>query len=287
MRTFRSTPKMLDDDERDDAGDRGHGHDAGPEVEPAGEPAERPVGQPLRPLVDRPGDREVAGQLGEDQGDERLAQDDDRPRPEERPGRRARCRARSSANEPVETLMKLNASAKFDRNPSERCSSGLMPSERRWASSRAATSCGLTDPATISSSYRRAAGRGTDRWEWTRGRRGRPPCAPSSGGGTAARIAPRARPSTTVFVGRRRRRRGAVLAARPRLRVEAVEAERVVLDRQDREAAEAGLPRDRLEGGGPQDRARPDRRLVGQAVGQAGDDAVAVEEPLGLVARAP
>ncbi len=42
-------------------------------------------------------------------------------------------------------------------------------------------------------------------------------------------------------------------AARPRLRVEAVEAERVVLDRQDREAAKPGLTRDRFEGGGPQD----------------------------------
>ncbi len=30
-------------------------------------------------------------------------------------------------NEPVETLMKLNAIAKFDRNPSVRLSSGLMP----------------------------------------------------------------------------------------------------------------------------------------------------------------
>ena len=45
----------------------------GPEVDPAGEPAEGPVRQPLGPLVDRPGDREVARQLGEIQGDEGLA----------------------------------------------------------------------------------------------------------------------------------------------------------------------------------------------------------------------
>ena len=38
--------------------------------------------------------------------------------------------------DPVDTLMKLKAIAKFDRNPSVRLSSGLIPSERRWASSR-------------------------------------------------------------------------------------------------------------------------------------------------------
>jgi hypothetical protein len=43
-------------------------------------------------------------------------------------------------NEPVDTLMKLNAIAKLDRKPSVRRSSGLIPSERRCASSRAATS---------------------------------------------------------------------------------------------------------------------------------------------------
>ena len=32
-------------------------------------------------------------------------------------------------NDPVETLMKLNASAKFARNPSDRFSCGLMPSD--------------------------------------------------------------------------------------------------------------------------------------------------------------
>ena len=57
-----------------------------------------------------------------------------------------------------------------------------------------------------------------------------------------------------------------------------------MLGRQDREAAEAGLAGDRLEGRRAQDRARPDRRLVDEAVGQAGHDAVAVEHPLGLVA---
>ena len=44
-------------------------------------------------------------------------------------------------NDPVETLMKLNASAKFARNPSERFSWGLMPSDCRWASSCAEISC--------------------------------------------------------------------------------------------------------------------------------------------------
>ena len=43
-----------------------------------------PVRQALRPLVDRPRDREVARQLGEDERHEQLADDDDRPRPEER-----------------------------------------------------------------------------------------------------------------------------------------------------------------------------------------------------------
>ena len=39
--------------------------------------------------------------------------------------------------DPVETLMKLNAIAKLERNPRVRLSSGLIPSERRCASSRA------------------------------------------------------------------------------------------------------------------------------------------------------
>ncbi len=57
-----------------------------------------------------------------------------------------------------------------------------------------------------------------------------------------------------------------------------------MLDGEDREAAEAGLAGDRLEGRRPQDRAGPDRGLVGQPVGEARDHAVAVEQPLGLVA---
>ncbi len=57
--------------------------------------------------------------------------------------------------EPVETLMNAKAIAKLDRNPRVRFSSGLMPRARSCASSRAATSWGLLDSATISSSYRR------------------------------------------------------------------------------------------------------------------------------------
>src|SRR6476661_6435560 len=59
---------------------------------------------------------------------------------------------------PVDTLMKLKAMAKFDRNPSVRRSSGLMPSDRSCASSRAATSWGLPGPDTDPSSYHRAGG---------------------------------------------------------------------------------------------------------------------------------
>src|SRR4029079_17793840 len=61
---------------------------------------------------------------------------------------------------PVETLMKLNAIAKFDRKPSVRLSSGLMPRERRCASSLADWS--WTDPDTISSSCDRMARCGVD-----------------------------------------------------------------------------------------------------------------------------
>ena len=106
------------DDVADDDRDRTDRHDLGPEVEPAGEPAEGPVGQALRPLVDGAGDREVAGQLGEDQRDDQLAADDDRATtrrsPRVRPGR---CPTPKLPNEPVETLMKLNAIAKLDRKP--------------------------------------------------------------------------------------------------------------------------------------------------------------------------
>src|SRR6476661_5950528 len=74
--------------------------------------------------------------------------------------------------DPVETLMKLNAIAKFERNPRVRLSSGLMPSDRRCASSRAATSPLSTDPATISSSYHRTTGARLPSGELTRGRVG-------------------------------------------------------------------------------------------------------------------
>src|SRR4029079_5997904 len=45
--------------------------------------------------------------------------------------------------------------AKFDRKPSDRCSSGLIPSDRRWASSRAATSDWLDGPDTVASLFHR------------------------------------------------------------------------------------------------------------------------------------
>ncbi len=44
-------------------------------------------------------------------------------------------------NEPVLTLMKLKASAKFAMNPSVRFSWGLIPRDSRCASSRAIASC--------------------------------------------------------------------------------------------------------------------------------------------------
>ena len=146
------------DHEGDDDRDRGHRHDLGPEVEPAGEPAERAVRQALRPLVDRAGDREMARQLGEHERDQRLADDDDRPRPEERRAAQPDADA-EVAERPVETLMKLNAIAKFDRNPSVRLSSGLMPSDLRWASSFAATSDCMRGPDTASSLYHRDTAR--------------------------------------------------------------------------------------------------------------------------------
>ena len=52
-------------------------------------------------------------------------------------------------NEPVETLMKLNAMAKFDRKPSVRRSSGLMPNDSRCASSRAICSFVACDWSTV------------------------------------------------------------------------------------------------------------------------------------------
>src|SRR5438094_646663 len=67
------------DDEGHDDRHRGHRDNLCPEIEPAGEPAERPIRKPLRPLIDRSGDREMAGQLGEDQGHDELSNDHDRP----------------------------------------------------------------------------------------------------------------------------------------------------------------------------------------------------------------
>jgi hypothetical protein len=75
-------PNDAVDHERDDAGDGGHRHDLRPEVEPPREPAEGAVREALRPLVDGPGDRVMAGQLGEAEGDDELTGDDDQPGPE-------------------------------------------------------------------------------------------------------------------------------------------------------------------------------------------------------------
>ena len=68
---------------------RGDREDPGDQIEPAGEPSVGPAGEVLRPLVHRPGDREVAGELGEVQRDDELHQRHDGPRPEQgRPQRR-------------------------------------------------------------------------------------------------------------------------------------------------------------------------------------------------------
>lgn len=125
------------DHERHDHGNRRNRHDLGPEIEPAGEPAQGPVRQPLRPLVDGARDREVAGEFREHQGDDELADDDDGP-DQKKAGPACPIPTPKLPYEPVETLMKLNAIAKFDRKPSVRLSSGLIPRERKCASSRAA-----------------------------------------------------------------------------------------------------------------------------------------------------
>lgn len=52
--------------------------------QPAGEPADRVIGNPPRPLEDRAGDRVAGSQLGEDQADRELADEDQTPGPEER-----------------------------------------------------------------------------------------------------------------------------------------------------------------------------------------------------------
>ena len=62
-------------------------------------------------------------------------------------------------NDPVETLMKLNAIAKFDRNPRVRFSSGLIPSDSqvRVVARRDVLGDYLVPPR-FSSSYRRTTG---------------------------------------------------------------------------------------------------------------------------------
>ena len=63
--------------------DSGDGQDASKEVDPAGEPGVRPARQILRPLVDGSRHREVRADLGEVEGDDQLADDDDGPAPAE------------------------------------------------------------------------------------------------------------------------------------------------------------------------------------------------------------
>src|SRR5947199_220169 len=71
----------------------------------------------------------------------------------------------------------LNTTAKTDRNPSVRASSGLIPSERKWASSRAATSVDSTEPATTILLYHRTGSAsltsGERRERWVMARPGR------------------------------------------------------------------------------------------------------------------
>ena len=142
----------------DDDGDGGDGHDLRPEVEPAGEPAERPVRQALRPLVDRAGHREVARQLGEAQGDDELADDDDRATTRRSSGRPRPRPTPKLPNDPVETLMKLNAIAKFDRNPSDPVQLGLDAERPQVRVVLRRDVLGTAGPATISSSYLRTTG---------------------------------------------------------------------------------------------------------------------------------
>ena len=129
--------------------------------------------QALRPLVDRAGNRVVARQLGEPEGDEELAGDDDQPRPEhDRPAEAdadAEVAERSGRD-----ADEAKASAKFARNPSDRFSWGLMPSDSRCASSRAEMSWADSPcPVTISSYLRTArceldtGGSRSDAREWS------------------------------------------------------------------------------------------------------------------------
>src|SRR5439155_9152710 len=87
VKTAREVPNHAV--ERRDEGQRqrhAHGRDsqdAREQVDPAGEPGVRLSGQILRPLEDRSGDRIMAREFREGQGDDELAQRDDRPTPEE------------------------------------------------------------------------------------------------------------------------------------------------------------------------------------------------------------
>src|SRR3954453_15874231 len=63
---------------------RFHRDDRSDDQQPAGHPGREGLGRLLRPLVDRAGERVLAGELGEAQRDEELAEEDDRPRPPER-----------------------------------------------------------------------------------------------------------------------------------------------------------------------------------------------------------
>ena len=75
--------ERRDERQRERHAHGGDGQDAGEQVDPAGEPGVRLPGQILGPLEHRPCDRIVARQLREGQGDDELAQRDDRPAPEE------------------------------------------------------------------------------------------------------------------------------------------------------------------------------------------------------------
>src|ERR1039458_6688292 len=76
------------------------GQDAGEQVDPAGEPGVAPAGQVLGPLEHRARDRVVAGDLGEVQRDEELAQGHHRPGPDEHAAesRQAECEESEDAS---------------------------------------------------------------------------------------------------------------------------------------------------------------------------------------------
>jgi len=91
--------ERRDQRERDRHAHGGNGQDAGEQIDPAGEPGVGLPGQILGPLEDRPGDRIVARELRERQGDDELAQGHDRPAPEEdaTDGRQAQEKEREDA----------------------------------------------------------------------------------------------------------------------------------------------------------------------------------------------